>query len=107
MAAYFQLYKIGEETPTTFQQVDKEMCEFFNAPVDEKYWFCGWYDTVGFKIAVTAPSSWQVLREEYAKQKLEFLLETQHPEQAEWYNAILDIIDWFEPRYTFSAWQGR
>lgn len=69
--------------PLALQQVDKEMCEHFNVPCDEKLWFRNWHNWLGFGLAVGW--SFDKLRETF-------------PEQEN-----IEIINWIEENYEVSA----
>jgi len=51
MANYFQLTRVGETTPSTFQRVDEELCRYMGEAVHEVRWAFGWYDFFGLVIA--------------------------------------------------------
>lgn len=75
----FQLFKHGEETPTPLAKVDEELCKLLNKEVDPKYYVCGWFDKIGWWIAVErhnlgTPEIWEDF-EEYKKD-----LEKQFPD---------------------------
>jgi hypothetical protein len=48
----FSLTKIGETEPTVLQRIDEEICAFLNEPVHPDYWCHGWYDSIGFMLAM-------------------------------------------------------
>jgi hypothetical protein len=50
----FQLTKIGEEEPSTLVEIDNALWLKFEGSVPEPndYWFRGWYDSVGFELAL-------------------------------------------------------
>ncbi len=82
----FMLTRKGEEQMTPLQQVDDEMRTHFGAPPSATEWYRGWYDTIGFGLAMG--NDWDRLRELYEDAK--------------------PVIDWLEANFTVDAWwQGR
>lgn len=49
MPSCFQLTRDGAAVP--LNQVDEEMCRYFNAACHPTRYFEGWYDTIGFFLA--------------------------------------------------------
>ena len=49
----FQLTKIGEQEPTTLQDIDNDLWNLFGGGVPEPNdkWYLNWYGTVGFDLA--------------------------------------------------------
>ena len=49
----FQLFpKTNPSEPAILQQVDEAICANFHVDVDPKYWVAGWYNVIGFLIAL-------------------------------------------------------
>jgi hypothetical protein len=91
MPACFQLYRKadGENAePVAFQTIDEEMCAHFNVPCDPVKYLHGWYDNIGFSLAIG--KNWDQMREIFKTP------------------GTHAIIDFLEARYTPSAfWQPK
>jgi len=86
MAAYFQMFPLGSTDAESFQDIDDKMCAHFGVPPDPKWYYKGWYDTIGFALAMG--KSWDWMREHYS--------EGLHP-----------VIEYLETRYRAENWYGR
>lgn len=66
MAIHFTLtpraYPCGG--PMSLQDIDVGICEYLHIPVDNEYWACGWYDNIGFMLAIGL--SWQTIKTQRA-----------------------------------------
>lgn len=51
----FSLTRKGETDATPLTQVDEELCKHLNAPCDPKFWVDGWYNMIGFRLAIGVP----------------------------------------------------
>ena len=78
----FQLLERDTNTPASFADIDEQLCNHFNTPVDEKLYYRAWYDVVGLGLAMG--KSFEQLREML-------------PE-------YIDIIDFLDAHYTTTAW---
>lgn len=85
MPACIQLFKKGESTPTTFQQIDEEICAHFNVPCDPVRWYEQWYDCICVFLAMG--KSFDYVRETYKD-----------------YPRLVEITDWLEANYRPNAW---
>jgi hypothetical protein len=45
----FMYYRKNDETkkPVPFSEIDQEICNFFGAVPDDKYFYYSWYDSIG------------------------------------------------------------
>lgn len=93
----FQLTKKDEKEPSQLQKVDQEIADFMGVPCDEKLWCYGWYNSIGFLIAIKDDCN-------IGSQKL-------RDEVAEWckddpeYLAILTkILGFLEANYSSNGW---
>jgi len=49
----FQLFRKTEPTKAVvFQDIDRELCAYFNEPCHDVQWFHGWYNYIGFALAM-------------------------------------------------------
>lgn len=48
----FTLTRKSESEPIALATLDEELCALLNVPVDPRYYVEGWYDTIGFRLAV-------------------------------------------------------
>ena len=98
MAAYFQLISKKTGEPTPFNQIDKELCDLFEQPVDPEKYILGWYDAIGWRIATgrTAEQIWD-----------EFQGYVDANDHANYYSALLIALNYILDNYTSSAWYSR
>ena len=91
MPAYFQLYPKNSDEPAKFADVDDKMRAHFNAPPDPDKYLCGWYDSIGMRLALG--QSFDEIRAEWFSYN-----------EAEGYDELIDILDWLEANYTPNSW---
>jgi len=84
----FRLTKKGETAASPLNQIDDEMCAHFGVVPDVKMYYHGWYDFIGFLIAVGKPLGSAELRKS---------CEDLSPE-------MVAILDYLEANYTSDAW---
>jgi hypothetical protein len=101
MAVYFQLTRLGDSAPSTFQQIDNAICQNLNLPWDTDRYALGWYDYIGFLLALgkTFQQITDMLQEDIARQT--------RPERADEYRTMLRINHFLLENYTADAWAGR
>jgi len=87
MAAYFQLFPIGSTEAVTFAAVDEAICAHLGVEPDPVHYRAGWYDSIGFALAVGRDWTW--MREHFIGDE------------------IHRIIDFMEANYTADCWMGR
>ena len=96
MPNYFTLTRKGESKPASLQAIDDEMRIEFGEEPDEDHWLWGWYDTIGYGLALGR--DWTQLREQFAED----------PAESERTNLSrrrkLAVIAWLETYYVFNAW---
>lgn len=85
MPACIQLFKVGETEASTFQRIDEEICAHFGVPVDPRFYYEGWYDSICLFLATG--KSYQQVREIYHN-----------------FPRLVEIIDWLEENYRPNAW---
>lgn len=81
----FSLTRKGEDKPTRLATVDEELCGLLERPVDEKFYVCGWFDSIGLALALG--KTWDEQREIFKDS----------PEAQK-------IITYLEANYTANAW---
>lgn len=95
----FQLLRKSspDEGPVLLPVIDEELCKHFQTPVDPKYWFNGWYDTIGFPLAMgqTFESIITGFKED--------LKEATTERDAYWVNQI-NIAQYLNEHFTVRAW---
>lgn len=99
MPVCFQLYKKGEQSAATLNSIDEAMCVHFNQPVDPKKYLAGWYDTIGFKLAMG--KNWEQIRVDFR----ELAVEWPDEDTQMWVRTMLKITDWLEENYTSDSWR--
>jgi len=96
MPACFTLTRKGESTPSSLQHIDDEMRQAFCEEPDEVRWLWGWYDTIGYGLALGR--DWAQLREQFAEDPAE-------SEQTNMFRRrMLAVIYWLEANYIPNAW---
>jgi hypothetical protein len=89
-----------EAGPVKFSQIDEEMCRHFEQPVDEKRYLGGWYDSIGFRLALG--KSFEQIRAEFRGYVDE------EKETSNFYVTMLKMLDWLDENYTPDSWrEGR
>ena len=92
----FTLTRKGESKPANLQEIDDEMRQAFCEEPDEVRWLWGWYDTIGFGLAMGR--TWEQLREQFAEDPAE-------SERTNMFRRrMLAVIYWLETHYVFNAW---
>ena len=95
MANCFTLTRKGESKPASLQAIDDEMRIEFGEEPDEDHWLWGWYDTIGYGLALGRDLA--QLREQFAED----------PAESERINMsrrrMLVVIDWLDEHYTTNA----
>ena len=89
MANYIQLLdKTG--TPVSFQEIDEKLCNALNVPCDEKRYYCGWYDIVGYS----------------GKDNIRDIIQ-RFSEEIPTDNKLIQALTWIDENYTLNAWYSR
>ena len=96
MSNCFSLTRKGESEPARMQEIDDLMRIEFGEEPDADRWLWGWYDTIGYGLALGR--DWAQLREKFAED----------PDESERINTSrrrrLAVIDWLEANYIPNAW---
>ena len=95
----FTLTRKGENAPASLQTIDDLMRVAFGEEPDPKRWLWGWYDVVGFGLALGR--DWTQLREQYAEDPAE------SERTNTFHRQMLTVIDWLDEHYTTDAWAER
>jgi len=90
----FNLTRIGESEPTKLQTIDDMMRAHFGAPADPVKWYLGWYNSVGFALAVGKRFS------EIKKIYRDYVAESHEPADEQ----MVKVIEWLEENFESNAW---
>lgn len=104
MPVCFQLYdktKPGEP-PVVLTEIDRLMCEHFEHPCDPVKYLNGWYDCIGFRLALGR--SFEQIREQFNEYIVEDTAKGNPNHQVEYYQNSLLILAWLEEHYTTSSY---
>lgn len=106
MPACFQLYdkKKPGEGPVVLNRIDERMCEHFEQPCDPVKYLNGWFDSIGFRIAIG--KTWAQIKEEFEKYVEEEKARGDE-DQASWYENLLLILSWLEENYETNSFYSR
>ena len=95
----FSLTRKGESEPASLTEIDDLLRIEFGEEPDEKRWLWGWYDTIGYGLALGR--DWTQLRKQYAED----------PDESERTNMLrrrrLAIINWLDEHYVPNSWAER
>jgi hypothetical protein len=78
--------------PVALQKIDDEMREHFKAPPSDSEWFGGWYNAVGFRLAL-GMSFEQILED--ARER--------YPNGSQG----IEIVEWLQEHFVADAWAER
>ncbi len=81
------------------QAIDSELCAAFNEPCDPKEWFHGWYNYIGFLIAMGKTFEW--VKAECNKIAGE---QPSNDSHLAYWRRMYDIADWLDEHFTADAW---
>lgn len=84
----FQLYRKSkpEAGPVPLNMIDAELCGFLNEPVHPQWYCFGWFDWIGFLLAMG--KDWSYIRS---------TVEDWRPRDVP---RAIEVIDWFESNFT-------
>jgi hypothetical protein len=99
MPACFQLYPKGSDQPAKFQEIDAELCHVFNTDCHPDYYLCGWYNYIGFSLAIG--KTFEEIRQTIDEGILSNNTSTK---EHAWWCDIRDILDYLDANYTSNAW---
>ena len=95
MANCFTLTRKGESKPASLQAIDDEMRVEFGEEPDAERWLWGWYDTIGFALALGR--DWDQIRGKYTQDHYA-------SDGGEFAQNTVRVIDWLEANFTANAW---
>lgn len=102
----FSLTSRTTHQPTTFNQIDAELCAHFDQPCDPKRYLADWYTVLGTLIAVKGlrlPSlALRLVVVEWYKDGYNGLIDV--PTRRAYMGDMIRILKWIETRYTSDAW---
>ena len=90
MANYIQLIDKTTNEPESFAVIDEKLCEALGVTPHEKWFYCMWYDVIGYS---GAPTIQDVISR----------VQDQSPEDKE----LLAALQWLNENYTLNAWYSR
>lgn len=97
MPACFTLTKIGENFPTSLIAVDNAICEHLGVTPSPKYYYHGWYDSIGFRLAIGKT---------FAEIRNDFRNGMSKPEGEHYYGLMLKILEYLIANYEPNAWHS-
>lgn len=86
----FQLFKKGSAEAVVLNKVDEELCALLDIPVDPEMYVIGWFDCIGWYIAMGKPLGSQELRDKINSFPVK--------------DKLLKCLDYLEEHYTSDAW---
>lgn len=91
-----------EAGPVPFITIDNEMCAHFGVEPHEKFYFCDWYNTIGFRIALGRKlEDMATIYEDEATDPKNTALTS---DAIKWYESIIKIAEYLSERFTSDAW---
>jgi len=102
MAQYFTLTRLGSKEPAILQDVDRAICQNIGTRFDDISWTEGWYDLIGFRLAMGHSFSQitDYLNERIADTGIDMAWRDD-------YRTLLRINHYLMDNYTSDAWCGR
>lgn len=93
----FQLIRKSDEEagPVKLQTIDNEMREHFKQPPSEDKWLAGWYDSIGFRLALGR--SLADIRADFVNYAV------QGGTDQQCYEDLIKIVDWLDENFTTNA----
>lgn len=98
MPACFQLYDKQTNEAEKLSIVDEKLCSFLGIQPDPVKYVNGWYDSIGFRLAVG--KTFEQIRTEFT----EYVNEPNNP-YAKGYSNLLTILQWIEENYSPNSWR--
>lgn len=87
-----------EAGPVVLQQIDDEMRAHFGAPEDPNHWLNGWYDYIGFSLAMGKSPEW--LQQDIDGE----ILSAKDESTLKFWSEMRDIHGWLFTNFTHDAW---
>ena len=102
MPVCFQLFRKdgSSREPLVLQDVDEEICKHFEVPCDPVKWVCGWFDSIGFRLA--CGKSFAQIREEFGRYVEEEKAEG-NEDHVRLYVDLGNIAEFMEGQYSTSS----
>lgn len=93
MAVCFSLTKRGKTEPVSLNQLDEDVCKMLNKPCDPDKFCRGWYDIIGFRLALG--KEWSEIVELFLPVEDAYDLD------------MLAICAYLQANYTSNCWSSR
>lgn len=100
MPLFFNLYRKGApegSAPVSAIALDTEICALFGAEPDQHYYFAGWFDSIGLRLAQR--QTWDEIRAKFTEARAAAIAGGDL-EYAEVYTTLLKIVDYLEAGFT-------
>jgi hypothetical protein len=102
MPNYFSLARKSQpDQPVKFGDIDAELCTHFDVPCDPVHWYLGWYDYVGFALAVGR--DWEYIQDQCKALANEAAGKDDTEGMAYW-SQMLKVVEYLERHYVSDAW---
>jgi hypothetical protein len=98
MPVTFSLYPRGASVPASLNEVDRLMCEHFGVEPDSKRYLCGWFDSIGFYLALGR--TFETIRTDYEARLEKSKIKPELPNDVDFYSSTLAILEWLEANYS-------
>ena len=99
MPVCFNLTRKGEKMPTNLVEVDQRICTHFSVTCDDNKWYHGWYDSIGFRLA---------LGKTFAEINAEYdatIDKYKDQEDVSYWRRMKEIAEFLDTNYTTDAWR--
>ncbi len=114
MPACFQLIPKGASEPAKLALVDDAICAHFGVEPDPIKYYHGWYDAIGFRLAIGKSFSDIIAElESTVTEAWNRSLTALEPSDREWsaqkylyYKHLEDIALWLDANYNARSWHG-
>ena len=84
-----------------FQEIDRELCAHFNVPCDDVHWYNGWYNYIGFALAMG--SDWSKIQDNI-QEIIHERQEENDSDGVEYWTRMQQIRQYLAERFNSSAW---
>jgi hypothetical protein len=98
MPVTFSLYPRGASVRASLNEVDRLMCEHFGFEPDSKQYLCGWFDSIGFYLALGR--TFETIRTDYEARLEKSKIKPELPNDVDFYSSTLAILEWLEANYS-------
>lgn len=102
MPNYFSLTRKSDSDngPVPLSKIDSEICQHFNEEVHPELYYLGWYDVIGFSLAMG--DSFETIKAYISKRANE----TSGDNHQRW-NRLREVAEYLEENFQPSAWATR